>query len=248
VSIATFRFYEELNDFLPPERRKVAFDHVFTGRPTVKDLVESLGVPHPEIDLILINGCSVDFAHPVQDGDRVSVYPMFESLDITPVIRLRPKPLRDPRFVLDVHLGRLARYLRMLGFDTRYRNDAKDPQLARCARSEHRILLTRDRNLLKRNAVTHGLWIRATEPTRQLVEVVERLQLQSAIQPFGRCTQCNHELERVDKEAVLHRLLPRTRQLYDEFWRCPGCQRIYWRGSHFEHMRRTLDALGMNPT
>jgi uncharacterized protein with PIN domain len=246
VSVATFRFYEELNDFLPDARRKVDFEHDFTGHPTVKDLVEALGVPHPEIDLILVNGCSVDFTHPVHDGDRVSVYPMFESLDISPSSRLRPAPLRTPRFVLDVHLGRLARYLRMLGFDTLYRNEAEDAELATCARDEQRILLTRDRGLLKRNEVTRGLWIRATQPRRQLGEVVERLHLEGAIRPFGRCTQCNHELEPVSKEAILHRLKPRTREHYQRFWTCPGCDRVYWRGSHFAHMRRIFDELGVN--
>src|SRR5262249_31383318 len=153
---ACFRFYAELNDFLPPGRRGVTFTYSFEGSPSIKDLIEALGVPHTEVDLILVNGESVDFAYRVREGDRISVYPVFESLDITPLLRVRPRPLRETRFVLDTHLGRLAAYLRLLGFDTLYRNDAGDDELARISSGEGRILLTRDRGLLKRSQVTHG--------------------------------------------------------------------------------------------
>ncbi|MCL4402662.1 MAG: Mut7-C ubiquitin/RNAse domain-containing protein, partial [Acidobacteria bacterium] len=138
---ATFRFYAELNDFLAPERRARPFDREFIDASTVKDMIESFGIPHTEVDLILANGESVDFDYIVRDGDRISVYPMFEALDISPLLRVRPRPLRDPRFVLDIHLGRLAGYLRMMGFDTLYRNDYTDAELARISRDEHRILL-----------------------------------------------------------------------------------------------------------
>src|SRR3989338_9144205 len=116
MSRAHFRFYEELNDFLPPERRKTTFTREFRNRASVKDMIEALGVPHTEVDLILVNGASVDFSYLVQDGDRISVYPMFESFDIRPLVHLRPRPLREPKFVLDTHLGKLAVYLRLLGF------------------------------------------------------------------------------------------------------------------------------------
>jgi hypothetical protein len=159
---AWFRFYAELNDFLPPARRMTAFEHPFLDAAPVKDMIESFGVPHTEIDLILANGASVDFAYLVQDGDHISVYPVFEALDITPVLRLRPQPLRESRFVLDAHLGRLAGYLRMAGFDTLYRNDFTDPELAYISHDEHRILLTRDIGLLKRSMVTHGYFVRET--------------------------------------------------------------------------------------
>ena len=123
---AEFLFYEELNDFLPGEQRKVSFRHTFCGTPSVKDTVQAIGIPHTAIDLILVDGRSVDFAHRLRGGERVAVYPVFERLDISPVIRLRPKPLRDTRFILDVHLGKLARYLRMLGFDAAYDRDWDD--------------------------------------------------------------------------------------------------------------------------
>ena len=239
---ATFRFYAELNDFLPPGRRQ-EFTYEFQRRGSVKDLIEALGVPHTEVDLILVNGVSVDFGYAVQDGDRVSVYPMFESLDIEPAVRLRPHPLREPRFVLDVHLGKLTTYLRLLGFDTLYRNDYSDAELARISSEEGRLLLTRDRGLLKRGVVRHGYYVRATEPFAQLVEVLRRFDLFGAIQPFHRCVRCNGAVEPVAKADVLEFLLPKTRLYYDEFYRCVACGRIYWRGSHYERMERLVDRI-----
>ena len=157
--------------------------------------VESLGVPHTEVDLILVNDRSVEWAYQPQEGDRVAVYPVFESLDITPLIRLRPEPLREVRFVLDGHLGRLAAYLRMLGFDTWYRNHVDDAVLAQVSKEERRILLTRDQGLLKRSAVTHGYWVRATAPREQLREVIARFDLQRQAKPFTRCLSCNGRLQ-----------------------------------------------------
>lgn len=241
MSHATFRFYADLNDFLPPYHRRRDVVHEFQRHTTVKDLIEALGVPHTEIDLILANGVSVDFAYRVQDGDHISVYPMFTALDITPVIRLRPHPLREPRFVLDVHLGKLATYLRLLGFDALYRNDYADQALARLSSEEGRILLTRDRGLLKHSIVAHGYYVRATEGLAQLLEVLRRFDLFDAIQPFHRCVQCNGLMEPVDKAAILDRLLPKTRLYYDEFHRCIDCGRVYWRGSHYERLARLVE-------
>ena len=153
---ATFRFYAELNDFLPPEKRKRDIEYEFFGTPTVKDAIEALGVPHVEVDLVIINGVPVDFSHHLRDGDRVAVYPVFESLDISGVSRLRPKPLREPRFVADVHLGKLVRILRLLGIDVIQPSNPADEELVRISRKEGRILLTRDRHLLKHGKLTHG--------------------------------------------------------------------------------------------
>jgi uncharacterized protein with PIN domain/sulfur carrier protein ThiS len=240
---ATFRFYAELNDFLSPERRMVAFDYLFDGRQTVKHLIESLGVPHTEVDLILVNGQSVDFSELISDGDRISVYPVFEGFDIAPVSRVRPQPLRQTRFVLDAHLGRLAAWLRMLGFDTLYRNDYDDRELARISAAEHRILLTRDRGLLMRSAVTHGYCVRETAPPRQLLEVVRRFDLKGSIDPFTRCMACNEPLRDVPKEAVADRMPPMSRAHYDEVRECPACRRVFWKGSHYRRMQRVLALL-----
>ena len=161
------RFYEELNDFLSPALRKVAFSHTFGRRASVKDMIESFGVPHTEVDIILVNGDSVDFSYIVQDGDHISVYPVFESLDISPLLRLRPAPLRSPAFVLDSNLGRLARYLRLLGFDCLYQNDFDDETVANIAAREQRTVLTRDRALLQRKIITRGYFVRQVRPRLQ---------------------------------------------------------------------------------
>jgi hypothetical protein len=204
-------------------------------------MIEALGVPHTEIDMILVNGASVDFSYIVQDGDRVSVYPMFESFDIAPLVRLRPKPLRDPRFVLDTHLGKLASYMRMVGFDTLYRNNYEDSELARISHEDRRTLLTKDRGLLKRSMVTHGYCVRETNPRRQLVEVLRRFDLFRLIEPFRRCIRCNDRIAPVDKAAVLARLSADTCQYYEDFWQCQSCGQVYWRGSHYQHMQQFID-------
>jgi uncharacterized protein with PIN domain len=240
---AVFRFYAELNDFLPQEHRAVTFEHEFAAPATVKDRIESLGVPHTEVDLILANGEPVGFDYRVRDGDRISVYPMFEAFDVAATSPLRPKPLREPKFVLDTHLGRLAAYLRMLGFDTFYRSHCDDAELARVSRDEHRILLTRDTGLLKRNAVTHGHFVRETDARKQMVEVVRRFHLERLAAPFTRCLRCNEPLAETSKHQVLADLPPRTAQLHDEFRRCPACSRVYWKGTHYDRMRRLIDSL-----
>ena len=242
MPVANFRFYAELNDFLVPERRFTEFAYGFLNVATVKDRIESLGVPHTEVDLILVNGQSVDFTYRVQDGDRISVYPVFEAFDIAGLARLRPEPLRDARFVLDVHLGRLAAYLRMLGFDALYQNRCADECLAEISHHERRILLTRDVGLLKRGSVTHGYYLRATQPRQQLEEVVRRFDLARLAKPFSRCLRCNTLLAHVGKDQVRHQLPAQVALLHDEFLRCPDCGRAYWKGGHFRRMRQWIDA------
>ena len=243
AAAARFRFYEELNDFLPEQRRKTGFTHTFSRRASIKDMIESLGVPHTEVELILVNGESVDFSYIVMDGDVVSVYPVFESLDIRPLLKLRPEPLRSNRFVLDTHLGRLARYLRLLGFDTLYHNNSHDAELARLSCEQHRILLTRDRRLLHRSIITHGYYVRNTAPLYQAGEVLHRFDLHGDILPWTRCTRCNGKLEAVDKAMIAHRLEPRTRRYYTDFRMCRECRRLYWKGSHFVKMTELIRQL-----
>lgn len=243
MAIAHLRFYEELNDFLPESRRKQEFDHEFLVPGSVKDMIENLGVPHTEVDLILVNGESVGFDYQVQHSDHLSVYPVFEALDISSITRLRPQPLREPAFVLDCHLGRLARYLRMLGFDTLYRNDYDDDSLLDISLNEQRILLTRDIGLLKRRELERGYFVRSTRPRGQLSEIVKRFQLESDFRPFLRCMDCNGLLEEVEKQEIEHRLQEDTRRLFDEFRRCPACERIYWPGSHYNRMQRLVQHL-----
>jgi uncharacterized protein with PIN domain/sulfur carrier protein ThiS len=238
---ATFRFYADLNNFLPYARRQTAFTHTFTDRAAIKDMVESLGVPHTEVDLLLVNGQPVDWATIVQDGDRVSVYPAFTRLDISAVTRVRPDP-PAPRFVLDVHLGKLATYLRLLGFDALFPEDYDDANLARISAEEDRIMLTRDRGLLKRGNVTHGFHPRSTDPRQQLVEVLRRFDLADRVRPFTRCLRCNGVLEPVEKAAVAHLLEPGTLAHYDAFRQCQACGQVYWRGSHYDRLEAFLAA------
>ncbi len=260
---ATFRFYEELNDFLPAERRKVSFPHAFSGKPSVKDAMESLGVPHTEVDLVIANGNAVSFSYHLKPGDTVSVYPVFESLDISGVTRLRKRPLcpsrgtprgavvsaaearplRRPKFILDVHLGKLAKHLRLFGFDSLYRNDYEDRAIVNIAERERRIVLTRDRRLLMNRRLLRGYWIRNTDSQEQLKEVLGRFHLHRLIRSFSRCLECNGSICPIGKGSVQERLLPKTRQYYDRFYHCRKCRRVYWNGSHYQRMRRFIDAV-----
>jgi len=240
---ASFRFYAELNDFLPTARRQTDIEHRFRGRPAVKDAVESLGVPHTEVDLILINGSEAEFGTRLGDGDRVSVYPVFEALDIGPVVRLRPRALREPRFLLDVHLGRLARSLRLLGLDADYANSYDDVELTDRAFKLGRILLTRDRGLLKRAAITRGYCVRQTDSRQQILEILARFDLIGLIEPFSRCMACNGVLQHVTKAEVADSLPARVRELQDSFTRCDGCGRVYWQGTNYEQLRGFVEAI-----
>lgn len=214
---AFFRFYGNLNDFLPTDYRQIEFSRTLKDRGSIKDAIEGIGIPHPEVNLILVNSESVSFDYLVQTGDRISVYPQFAQLDITTVSQVQPPPLPQAQFVLDVHLGKLAAYLRLLGFDTLYRNDYDDDELAAISSQEQRILLTRDRGLLKRSIVTYGYAVRSPHPEEQVMEVLERFELCSAIAPLKRCTRCNGNLDLVEKTCIQDQIPYYTRLTYDEF-------------------------------
>ena len=238
--LATCRFYAELNDFLPPGDRQRPIERRVDAPGAVKDFIEAFGVPHTEVNLVLVNGEPAGFAHPVRPGDRVGVYPVFRRLDLAPSTRLRAVRPAEVRFVLDVHLGRLAGYLRLAGFDTAYRHHCEDGTLASIAQTESRILLTRDRELLKRRIVEWGYWVRETRPHRQLAEIVRRFDLGPLLRPFTRCGRCNGLLDPVAKQEIAGRLLPETRQAHREFHRCRDCGQLYWRGSHVAAIERLL--------
>ncbi len=239
----TIRFYEELNDFIPAVKRKTRFEHEFFGRVSVKDIIESLGVPHTEVDLIIVNGQSVGFDYIVLGGDDVSVYPEFESIDITNLQRLRPQPLRKPKFILDVHLGVLSRYMRMLGLDTLYENNLSDNDLIDASLKGKRIILTRDLGVLKHAKVLRGYFVRNTNPKKQIKEVVDRFDLKSVVKKFSRCIECNSVLEKIDKQIIMDRLPPKVKKSYDEFFICTRCDKIYWQGSHFDKMKLLVDEI-----
>ncbi|KAF7958276.1 twitching motility protein PilT [Cupriavidus sp. UYMU48A] len=240
---ATFRFYEELNDFLAPDQRGRDLSCPCARAATVKHMIEALGVPHTEVELILVNGESSAFDRKLEDGDRVSVYPKFECLDVSPLLRVRAHPLRVMRFVADAHLGGLAHLLRMMGFDTLYDNHFEDSEIERIAAHEGRIVLTRDRELLKRRGITHGCYVRAIKSTPQVREIFSRLDLARSARPFSLCLDCNVPLQRVAREAVAERVPPAVLERHDRFVTCDRCRRVFWEGSHWRCMRALVDEL-----
>ncbi|MDR5867514.1 Mut7-C RNAse domain-containing protein [Halomonas koreensis] len=242
MASARLRFHGELEDFLAPASRGRPIDYPVSRRASIKDVIEALGVPHPEVDAIRVDGTPVGFDSPLGSGDTVDVYPAGADLP-APVRHLRPPLPRPRRFLLDVHLGRLARYLRLLGVDCRYRNHAGDAELAARAEAEGRILLTRDRNLLKRRRIALGRFVRADDPFDQLAEVARAFDLGDELAPFTRCTRCNGRLVAVDKAAVDHRLEPLTRRYVDDFLQCDRCGQVYWHGSHVSRMQALVERL-----
>lgn len=236
--MVTIRFYEELNDFLEDRKKKTCFTVTTNPGQTVKDLIESENVPHTEVDLILVNSKSVDFSYQLKKNDRISVYPVFEALDIKNAAKLRPLPLRTTKFILDVHLGKLARYLRISGFDALYSNSYEDSEIADIAAGEGRIVLTRDRGLLKRSIVKRGYWIRSQKAALQYREVLNRFDLTGSISMFSRCPSCNGSLKMIEKKDILHRLPENTAKYFNDFKICNVCSKIYWKGSHYYNFIR----------
>ncbi len=238
-----FRFYEELNDFLPPSKKKTQFSYEYKGNPSVKDAIEAIGVPHAEVDIILVNSHPAGYSYKLRNEDFISVYPVFESLDISNITRLRERSLRELKFISDVHLGKLTKYLRLCGFDTYTRTDLKDEEIIDLALSDKRVILTRDKQLLKNNKVTHGYWIRSAEPREQLREIILRFDLKKRLSLFTRCMECNGVVREVAKNDILEHLEPGTRRYYRKFTGCPDCGRIYWNGSHYRNMKKEIKLL-----
>jgi uncharacterized protein with PIN domain/sulfur carrier protein ThiS len=246
---ATFRFYAELNDFIARERRFRAFDHACPEDATVKHAIEALGVPDTEVELVLVNGVSVGFGHVLRNGDRVSVFPIFEAFDVSELLRVRAQPLRRTAFLCDAHLGGLARLLRMAGFDTRFDPALRDDEIVRVAVEEGRIVLTRDRDLLKRRDVTHGCHVRATRNEDQLREVAQRLDLGRSARPFTICLECNAPVRALGADEAASRVPPGVRGRFERYTACDRCGRVYWEGSHWRRMHGMLaDALAASET
>ena len=232
----TFRCYAELNDFLPQEHKQKQFIYPLKTPVTLGEAIESLRIPLSEVDLVLVNGQPVSLNERLYENDFVSVFPTFETLDISTLKGEHAPPLRVTRFILDTHLGKLAKYLRMLGFDTKYRNDYADDDIIEIASREECIILTRDKLLLKSKQVTHGYYVRATNKHEQLREVVRKFDLYSQFRSFTRCMTCNSELVPINKEEIVHLVQPDTLNSYNEFFFCASCNKVYWKGSHFIRM------------
>lgn len=239
----SIQFHAELKDFLDRDKRGIAFEIHLNGPTSVKDLIESQGVPHTEIGSIVLNNDPVDFSCLVNDGDSISVYAEATKVDPTKASLLHSRPFAQIQFVLDSHLGKLAKYLRMLGFDTLYRNDYKDEQLAEIASEQQRIVLSRDRGLLKRKIIEYGHYVRHTQPLEQLAEITQWLDMQKHLKPFSRCTTCNGLLHAVSKKQIEAQLPPKTKRYYNEFKQCADCKQIYWKGTHYQRLQQIVQSI-----
>jgi uncharacterized protein len=231
--MATFRFYEELNDFLPRERRGRPFASPCARAATTKHMIEALGVPHTEVALVLVNGVAGSFDRLIGEGDRIAAYPGRAGRSAVTAHR--------PRFVADAHLGALARLLRMAGFDTLYDNYFSDEAIEEIAEREGRVVLTRDRELLKRRTIAQGCYLHAIKPEQQLRELFERLGLRAESTPFSLCLHCNAPLRAVGRSDVVDKLPPAVSATHDEFTTCDQCGRVYWKGSHWKRMKALLE-------
>lgn len=226
-----FQFYGSLNDFFPAGRKGAVIPYTFTRGQTVKDAIEALGVPHPEVYVVLKNQTAVPFNYRLSKDDILEVFP--KSNLVHPGANGHHTPIR---FVLDVHVGKLAKALRMLGFDSLYENDYTDKMIASLAHAEDRSVLTRDIGLLKQKIISNGYWLRSQNLEEQLKEVIDHFQLQGEFKPLSRCLVCNSTLIEVDKASVLEILEPKTKAYFHEFYQCKQCKRVYWKGSHYERM------------
>ncbi|WP_276496330.1 Mut7-C RNAse domain-containing protein [Pontibacter litorisediminis] len=242
--IATFQFHGALNDFLPKHRKGQSVRYSFRGNPAVKDAMEAMGVPHPEVDVVLVNNKPVTFSYLLLPDDVVEVFPVERGRSWPTGYTFEENNPPPHRFILDVHLGTLAKSMRMLGLDTRYQTDFSDADIARIAAEEQRVVLTRDIGLLKQKNIAWGYWLRSQHTQEQLEEVIHRYQPQDSFRPFALCLACNVPVQEVAKDEVLHELPPKTKEFFHEFYRCPSCRRVYWKGSHYERMQQQVAKSG----
>ncbi len=238
----TLRFHDALNDFITPVLRGADIVHVFERKTSVKDMIESFHVPHTEVEWMFAQDIAINFDHIVVDQEVIDVYPVASVINFPVSVLLRPVLALPLSFIVDSNLGRLVRYLRLLGFDCLYSNHFDDSEVAEIARDQQRIVLIRDRALLQRKIITYGYYLRSVEPKIQTVEVLKRYGLFSSIKPFVRCTHCNGILREVAKQSIMNRLEPLTRKYFDTFLMCDKCHRIYWEGSHCTRMERLVEA------
>jgi uncharacterized protein len=232
-------FDKALRFFLKRSHREDPIDRAVDYKTSAKDVIEACGVPHPEVDLILVDGQSVGFGYQIRGHSRVEVFPYSPGHD--PASRLQERGIEA--FVADGHLGKLARDLRLLGIDVLYDNTAADRDLLMIIRMTGRALLSRDRRLLMHGAIKNGFFPRSQQPLEQTLEVIRRFELSSKLAPFTRCLRCNGILNPAPKESVLGRLQPLTKLYYSDFSQCALCGQTYWRGSHIEKLQKRVRAL-----
>ncbi len=238
----SIQFLADLNFFLRSDRRERPFSTPLYPPVTIKHIIESLGVPHTEVEAIVSNGRSVNFDYLAQPDDSFAIYPPFALPNGVPLVPLRTPLNENPRFILDNHLGKLARYLRLLGFDTLYpRDHLPDEALAQMAYDQQRVMLTRDRGLLMRTIISHGYCLQTKDGVEQLTAVLHRYQLHDQIRSWTRCLRCNGFLQPVAKAQIIDRLQPKTKRYFNEFQICVNCEQIYWKGSHFSALEKLVE-------
>jgi uncharacterized protein with PIN domain len=243
---ARLRFHGDLSFFLrSPQAEPPLIEKRLREKTSVKDAIESCGVPHTEVDLIVAQGAPISFSYHLVSDEEIDIYPVPAPDALFPAFRLQQRGLR--RFVADGHLGKLARDLRLLGFDVAYENNATDAALLAVTAQEDRALLTRDRRLLMHAMVQNGYCPRSPLHEEQTLEVIQRFELEQAIAPWTRCLRCNGILSRIEKSEVLNRLEPLTRLYYEDFCRCLTCGQIYWSGSHFAKLQARIDLFWKSP-
>jgi len=237
------RFYGDLNIFLKPRQRHKGFAHTVKGRPSIKDTVEALGVPHTQIDALLVNGRPVNFDYQLKGKERIRVYPDSTRPSLNGVKPLKSRVATQPKFICDVHLGTLARYLRLLGFDCVYEKDLEDQEIIEIATRDRRVILTRDIGMLKNKTIRWGYFVRHTGGKLQIKETVRHFRLKTKVRAFSRCLDCNGRIRRVAKHTILHRLEPLTQKYYHCFYLCRACGKVYWQGSHYEKLDQFIARL-----
>ncbi|MBN2281366.1 MAG: Mut7-C ubiquitin/RNAse domain-containing protein [Candidatus Marinimicrobia bacterium] len=240
IKTCIFQFFDELKDFLPAQHRTPKLEYSFTQKPSIKDAIQAIGVPHVDVDVILVQGKSVDFDFLLSGGEDIEVYPKSSGISGK---HLGPDYPEFPKFIVDVNLGKLVPKLRLLGFDTLYKNDYNDHQIVEISNHENRVILTRDIGILKYNAANFGYWVRNTKPYFQAEEVIRKFNLKSKIKPFTRCSVCNGILVLVEKESIAQSLPQQTREQYKEFTQCESCKKIYWKGSHVKKILFWIESL-----
>lgn len=238
---AYLRFYEELNNYLPEAKRKQWIVYELSSDKTIRHVLAEFQIPSNEIDLLLVNQQSQNIGYQLKDQDRISVFPMFELFDISGISEVRNRPLRKTQFICDVHLGKLGKYLRMLGFDTLYSNQYSKKEIISIAENESRIILSKDRSFSKYPTVNRFYRVRSSNSLEQLKDLLDRMSLYRQFNPFSRCLRCNHPIKPIEKKEIQSRIQEQTQKYYDQFFICPNCDHVYWKGSHFESMRHFIE-------
>ncbi len=222
-------FHGDLEDLVDSSKKVVYFKEVNT----VKNIIESTGVPHTEFGKVVLDNMEVEFGLKIEFDCKLQVYPKDEP---------RLDEL-EPKFISDVHLGILSKYLRFLGFDTLYSNDYSDQEIVAIANDEKRIILTKDRGILKRKLVEDGYLVRSVDSFEQLEEVLRVYALRGKEKLFSRCSVCNGDVVAVDKNYVFEQLDQKTRTYFDEFYSCKRCSKIYWKGSHYTKLLNKIEMI-----